>query len=205
MPDKAGRPALVQSAGNQIKLDLLFKTIDTENYNVAVAAGKAATPPLRLVLVKHERIFGYDSWRGGERRLLQWLDSKGVPAKPPFRSFELGRVEAPLYMKNRVPTEDIELCRPRLSPPPAEVHALRRLLATFARASTRRIVRRNPASPLDLGYRTDQRNEAHWEFLRLIEEEDNQLLKAVGYHLDECFEQEVWQEALARAEAAKHE
>ncbi|MBB2818400.1 UNVERIFIED_ORG: hypothetical protein GGD59_001628 [Rhizobium esperanzae] len=203
MPDKMGRPALVESAGHQIKLDLLFKTIDTENYNLVVAAGKAATPPLKLALVKHERIFGYDSWRGGERRLLEWQNSSGLPVKPPFRLFELGSIEAPSRMKRWVPDEDVELHRPRLSPLPAEVYALRRLLSAFDRASTRRIVGRNPACPLDFGHRTDQANEAHWGFLLLIEADDNQLLKAVGYHPDGCFEEEVWQEALARSEGSE--
>ncbi|PDT07871.1 hypothetical protein [Rhizobium sp. M1] len=200
MPPKKRRPALVQSAGHQIKLDLLFKTIDTDNYSVVVAAGKAAAPPLKLALVKHERIFGFDSWRGGERRLLEWQDSRGLPVNPPFRLFELGSVEAPLYMKRWVPDEDAELHRPRLSPLPAEVYALRRLLSAFDRASKRRIVGRNTASPLDFGHRTEQENDAHWEFLRLIKDEDDQLLKAVGYDPDDCFEEEVWQAALARAE-----
>ncbi|MBB2699173.1 UNVERIFIED_ORG: hypothetical protein GGI66_003855 [Rhizobium esperanzae] len=203
MPPEKGRPALVKSAGHQIKLDLLFKTIDTDNYTVVVAAGKAAAPPLKLALVEHERIFGFDSWRGGERRLLEWQDSSGLPVKPPFRHFELGSVEAPPHMKKWVPSEDTELHRPRLSALPAEVYALRRLLSAFDRASKRRIVGRNTASPLDFGHRTEQQNQAHWDFLLLIEGDDNQLLKAVGYHPDDCFEEEVWQAALARAEGCR--
>ncbi|TAV05576.1 hypothetical protein [Rhizobium ruizarguesonis] len=200
MPPKKGRPALVESAGHQNKLDLLFKTIDTENYNLVLAAGKAATPPLKPTMVDYRRIFGRDSWRGGERRLMEWQDSSGLPVKPPYRSFELGRVEAPQHMKIWVPSEDTELHRPLLSPLPAEVYALRRLLSAFDRASKRRIVRRNTAAPLDFGHRSEQANEAHWDFLLLIEEEDATLLRAVGYHPDSCFEEEVWQEALARAE-----
>lgn len=203
MAEKVGRPALVESAGHQIKLELLFKTIDTTNYSVVVAAGKAAAPPLSLALVEQKRIFGHDSWRGGERRLLEWRSSNSLPVKPPFRSFELGSVEATSHMKNCVPDEDEELRRPSLSPLSAEVYALRRLLATFDRASRRRIVRRNPACPLDFGHRSDQANEAHWDFLLLIEEDDNQLLKAVGYDPDDCFEEEIWQEALARAEGSR--
>lgn len=202
MPPEKGRPALVDSAGHQIKLDLLFKTIDTDNYNLVVAAGKAAAPPLKPATVDYRRIFGRDSWRGGLRRLMQWHDSEGQAAAPAYRSFELGRVEAPPHMKIWVPSEDTELYRRPLSPLGGEVYALRRLLATFDRASKRRIIRRNPACPLDLGHRSDQANEAHWDFLLLIEEEDATLLRAVGYHPDSCFEEEVWQEARARAEGS---
>ncbi|NEK55231.1 hypothetical protein GUK36_39015, partial [Rhizobium leguminosarum] len=92
---------------------------------------------------------------------------------------------------------------PLLSPLPAEVYALRRLLSAFDRASKRRIVRRNTAAPLVFGHRSEQANEAHWDFLLLIEEEDATLLRAVGYHPDSCFEEEVWQEALARAEGSE--
>jgi hypothetical protein len=203
MAENTGRPALFDSAGHQNKLELLFKTLDTENYNLVVAAGKAATPPLKPIMVDYRRIFGHDSWRGGERRMMQWQDTEGLTPAPAYRSFELGRVEAPPYMKVWVPNEDTELCRRPLSPLSGKVYALRRLLATFDRASERRIVRRNPASPLNLGYRTEQQNETFWDFLRLIEEEDTALLRTVGYHPDACFEEEVWLEALARAEGSE--
>lgn len=194
MTEKTARPAPVQSAGHKARLDLLFKTIDTQQYNLIVAHGKAASSPMKIEVVDGPDFNPRRSKRATTR--MQWIGANGVPVAPPFRTINVEYLAGSINMI--VPREDLGLYHMPTDVAPGEVYALRRFLATCHRASQRRIVRRNPACPLDLGFRSEKRNEAQWDFLLQIEEEDTGLLKAIGYYPDDCFEEELWQNILSQ-------